>query len=100
MVLKFMCILRPQKGEVLCQSLLQSGLVHDIRVVEILGRGKRGIREKEQGQIDYLPKVSVTLYAEESDKDAVIELINSTCRSGRIGDGKIFVSNIERIESF
>ncbi len=99
-MLKFMCILRPQKGEILCQNLLQSGIAHDVRIVEIRGRGKRGKRETAQGQIDYLPKVAVTVYSEHQDKDAIIELIQSTCRSGRIGDGKIFVSDVERIESF
>lgn len=94
MQLKFLCIIRPHKAETLCQRLLAADFTHDLRVVEIRGRGKRGARQQEQGQLAYLPKVAVTVYAAQEHQDQVVDLIQSACRVGRIGDGKIFVSRV------
>ena len=89
-----MCIIRPQKAEALCQQLLASQLVHDLRAVEIRGRGRRGEAETQQGPLEYLPKVAVTMYGELETKDQVVEMVHSSCRSGRRGDGKIFITDV------
>lgn len=100
-MLKYMCILRPQKAEGLCERLMASDKAHDVRAVEIRGRGRRGERSlKQGGPLEYIPKVAVTLYADAADHENIIDMIQSTCRSGHPGDGKIFVYPIENVISF
>jgi nitrogen regulatory protein P-II 1 len=45
--------------------------------------------------VDLLPKVKIELVVRDELKDKAIEAINSTARTGRIGDGKIFISRID-----
>ncbi len=99
-MLKFLCIVRPQKAETLCQQLLASGLVTNVHALEIRGRGRRGKRETEQGPLEYLPKISVICYAAAQHKETLIDLILENCRSGYRGDGKIFIEHVEHIELF
>ena len=99
-MLKFLCIVRPQKAEILCQQLLASGYATNVHAMEIRGRGRRGKRETEQGPLEYLPKISVICYAEAEHKEALLDLILENCRSGYRGDGKIFIEQVEKIELF
>jgi nitrogen regulatory protein P-II 1 len=93
-VCKVMMIVRPQRAEVLCQRLLASGVITDLVAAECRGYGRqKGHLEDYQGgehTVDFLPKVVVTGFIEEERKDEVADLVCSTCRTGRIGDGKIF----------
>ncbi len=94
-------VVRPQKAELLCQRLLQSGLVDDLTAAECRGYGRqKGQLEQYQGaeyRIDFLPKVLITGLVAHTAKDLVIDLICTTARSGRIGDGKIFFTPISAI---
>ena len=47
--------------------------------------------------VDFLPKVKVELVVQDEDLDACIEAIQNTARTGKIGDGKIFVCEVERV---
>ena len=88
-------VVRPQKADLLCQRLLASGLVDDLAAAECRGYGRqKGQLEHYQGAeyaIDFLPKVLITGMIEDSARDAVIALICTVARTGRIGDGKIFL---------
>lgn len=88
-------VVRPQRAEVLCQRLLESGLVEELTAVECRGYGRqKGHLETYKDAeyaIDVLPKVTVEGTIAESAQQRVVDLILSTCRTGRIGDGKIFL---------
>ena len=69
-------------------------------VSEIKGYGRqKGHTELYRGAeyaVDFLPKIKIELVIEDNLVDDVIETIKSKAHTGRIGDGKIFVSNIEQ----
>ena len=93
-------VVRPQRAEVLCQRLLASDLVTELQAQECRGYGRqKGHLEKYRGAeyaIDFLPKVLVMCWIEDDDKEAVIEMVCALCRTGRIGDGKIFFVPVVR----
>jgi len=47
--------------------------------------------------VDFLPKTKIELIVEESQVDEVVDLVTQTAKTGKIGDGKIFVSSIEEV---
>lgn len=90
-------ITRPERLELLKEAL------HAIRVTgmtvsQVFGCGlSGGFRETYRGQvvqINLLPKVKVEIVICEVPIDDVIEAVNNVCRTGEIGDGKIFISEI------
>ena len=99
-MLKAVMVVRPQRAEVLCQRLLAAGWIDDLTAAECRGYGRqKGHLEQYEGSeyaIDFLPKVVVTGYIEDGRRDQLIDLVCSTCRTGRIGDGKIFLLGIVR----
>ena len=70
-------------------------------VIEVKGFGRqKGHTELYRGaeyMVDFLPKVKVELVVEESLCERCIDIIIETARTGKIGDGKIFVSDIQRV---
>jgi nitrogen regulatory protein PII len=93
-------VIRPQKADLLCQRLLASGLVAELTAAECRGYGRqKGQLEQYQGteyHIDFLPKVLITGLIAREAADQVIELVCATARTGRIGDGKIFLVPVEQ----
>jgi nitrogen regulatory protein P-II 1 len=94
-------MVRPRRAELLCQRLLECGLVEELTAVECRGYGRqKGHLEnysEDEYSIDFLPKVMIQGLLKHSDSDHVIDLINATCRTGRIGDGKIFLQPTETV---
>jgi len=88
-------VVRPQRAEVLCQRLLASGLVDDLTAVECRGYGRQkghlDTYKDAEYTIDVLPKVTIEGSCAEEAKQKVVDIILSTCRTGRIGDGKVFL---------
>lgn len=95
---KVEAIIKPFKLDDVKDALHDSG-VSGITVSEVKGFGRqKGHTELYRGAeyvIDFLPKVKVEVVVEDSLVDNVIEAIASAARTGRIGDGKIFVSTID-----
>lgn len=95
MLLDLRVVIRPQRAEVLCQRLLASGLVDELAAAECRGYGRqKGHLDQYEGAeygIDFLPKVLITGIIDSAQQDLVIDLILTVARSGRIGDGKIFL---------
>jgi nitrogen regulatory protein PII len=93
-------VVRPQRAEVLCQRLLESGLIDELDAQECRGYGRqKGHLENYRGAeyaIDFLPKVLVTGVIEDAAKETLIDAVCAACRTGRIGDGKIFFVPVER----
>lgn len=100
-MLRATMVVRPQRAEVLCQRLLASGLALDLQAQECRGYGRqKGHLEQYRGaeySIDFLPKVLVMCWIEDQDRERLIELVCSLCRTGRIGDGKLFLVPVARV---
>ena len=91
-------IIRPARLSAVKDSLKESGY-SGITVTAVKGRGSQtGIVEKYRGseyKIDLLDKVEIKVVVEENELDKVIKIISNTARTGELGDGKIFVINVE-----
>src|SRR5215213_7788743 len=98
-VKKIEAIIKPFKLDDVKDALHDVG-VSGITVVEVKGFGRqKGHTELYRGAeyvIDFLPKVKVEVVVEDSLVENVIEAIENAARTGRIGDGKIFVIDVEQ----
>ena len=97
---KIEAIIKPFKLDEIKEALQDIGL-QGITVVEAKGFGRqKGHTELYRGAeyvVDFLPKVKIELVIEDSKLDAAIEAIQTAAYTGRIGDGKIFIYNIEEV---
>jgi len=95
---KIEAIIKPFKLDEVKDALHEVGL-QGITVVEAKGFGRqKGHTELYRGAeyvVDFLPKVKIEVVCEDSMVERAIEAIMTAARTGRIGDGKIFVSTIE-----
>ena len=93
-------VIKPFKLDEVKEALGGVG-VQGITVSEVKGFGRqRGHTELYRGAeyvVDFLPKVKVEVIISDSQVDSVVETIASTAKTGRIGDGKIFVSDISEV---
>jgi nitrogen regulatory protein P-II 1 len=92
-------IIKPERFEFVKKALEDKGFV-SMTTSEIRGRGaQKGISLEYRGglmTVDMLPKIQIEIVAKESDIDAVITTITDAARTGKIGDGKIFVIPVEK----
>src|SRR6187551_1768853 len=95
---KIEAIIKPFKLDEVKDALNQIGL-KGITVLEAKGFGRqKGHTELYRGAeyvVDFLPKVKIELILEDEMVEKAVEAIRSSAQTGRIGDGKIFVSSIE-----
>jgi nitrogen regulatory protein P-II 2 len=93
-------IIKPFKLDDVREALSEVG-VQGITVTEIKGFGRQqGHTELYRGAeyvVDFLPKVKIEAAVSEDDLDAVIDAITKAANTGKIGDGKIFVSALEQV---
>jgi len=98
-VKKIEAVIKPFKLDDVKDALHDAG-VSGITVTEVKGFGRqKGHTELYRGAeyvIDFLPKVKIEVVVEDSLAQNVIEAIESAARTGRIGDGKIFVLDVEQ----
>jgi nitrogen regulatory protein P-II 1 len=91
---KIEAIIKPFKLEEVKEALTNAG-VRGITVSEVKGFGRqKGHTELYRGAeyvVDFLPKIKIEIILPDEMVDRVIEAITSSARTGRIGDGKIFV---------
>lgn len=96
---KVEAIIKPFKLDEVKDALQEMG-VQGLTVIEAKGFGRqKGHTELYRGAeyvVDFLPKVIVTVVVEDAMVERVIEAITNAARTGRIGDGKIFVSTVEQ----
>jgi nitrogen regulatory protein P-II 1 len=97
-VKKIEAVIKPFKLDDVKDALHDAG-VSGMTVTEVKGFGRqKGHTELYRGAeyvIDFLPKVKVEIVVEDNLVDNVVEAITEAARTGRIGDGKIFVSPID-----
>ena len=93
-------IIKPFKLDDVRESLSEIG-VQGITVTEVKGFGRqKGHTELYRGAeyvVDFLPKVKIDVAIDDKDLDRVIEAITKAANTGKIGDGKIFVSTLEQV---
>jgi len=93
-------IIKPFKLDEVREALSAIG-VQGITVTEVKGFGRqKGHTELYRGAeyvVDFLPKVKIEVVCEEAVLERAVEAIINSARTGRIGDGKIFVSSVEDV---
>ncbi|WP_265562148.1 P-II family nitrogen regulator [Sphingomicrobium arenosum] len=96
---KIETIIKPFKLDDVKDALSDVG-VSGLTVTEVKGFGRqKGHTELYRGAeyvVDFLPKLKVEVVVTDDQLDRVVEAIENAARTGRIGDGKIFVSTIEQ----
>ncbi len=97
---KIEAIIRPTKLEEL-KAALNDMEVRGMTVYNVMGRGlQQDVKQYYRGQevsVDLFPKVKVELICRDHWVDRIVELIVRVCKTGQIGDGKIFVYPLEQI---
>ena len=93
-------IVKPFKLEEVREALAECG-VTGLTVTEVKGFGRqKGHTELYRGAeyvVDFLPKVKIEVVVENNQVDDVVEAITEAARTGRIGDGKIFILPVENV---
>ena len=95
---KIEAIIKPFKLDEVKEALQEIGL-QGITVIEAKGFGRqKGHTELYRGAeyvVDFLPKVKVEVVIDDASLDKAVEAIQNAAKTGRIGDGKIFISTID-----
>ena len=95
---KIEAIIKPFKLDEVKEALHEAG-VNGITVIEVKGFGRqKGHTELYRGAeyvVDFLPKVKIEVVLADANVEAAVAAITRAAQTGRIGDGKIFVSDIE-----
>ncbi|WP_322991827.1 P-II family nitrogen regulator [Limnohabitans sp.] len=93
-------VIKPFKLEEVREALAECG-VTGLTVTEVKGFGRqKGHTELYRGAeyvVDFLPKVKVEVVVKDQDLDSCVDAIIKAARTGKIGDGKIFVTTVERV---
>jgi nitrogen regulatory protein P-II 2 len=95
-----MAIIKPFKLDDVREALAETG-VQGITVTEVKGFGRqKGHTELYRGAeyvVDFLPKIKLEIAVTDNLVERVVEAITRAAKSGKIGDGKIFVYNLEQV---
>ncbi|WP_461517494.1 P-II family nitrogen regulator [Porticoccus sp.] len=93
-------IVKPFKLDDVREALAEVG-VQGITVTEVKGFGRqKGHTELYRGAeyvVDFLPKVKLEIAVDDNHTDTVVEAITKSAQTGKIGDGKIFISELEEV---
>jgi nitrogen regulatory protein P-II 2 len=93
-------VIKPFKLDDVREALAEVG-VQGITVTEVKGFGRqKGHTELYRGAeyvVDFLPKIKIEVAVPDDQLERVVEAITQSARTGKIGDGKIFVSSLEQV---
>ena len=97
---KIEAVIKPFKLEDVKDALTEAGIT-GMTVSDVKGYGRQqGHSELYRGAeyvVDFLPKIKLELIVTEAEVDSTIEIIVNAAKTGKIGDGKIFVSSVEKV---
>jgi nitrogen regulatory protein P-II 1 len=97
-MMKIEAIIQPSRFESVKDSLLEIG-VEGMTVTEVRGHGRqKGHTEVYRGReytVDLLPKVKIEIVLPDKLVDRAVDAIQKSAKTGKIGDGKIFLSRVE-----
>lgn len=95
---KIEAIIRPFKLDEVKEALLEEG-VRGLTITEVRGYGRqKGHTESYRGseyRIEFVPKIKIEVVIDDSLTERVVDAIVKTSATGQIGDGKIFISDVE-----
>lgn len=95
---KIEAIIRPFKLDEVKEALMEEG-VRGLTITEVRGYGRqKGHKEVYRGseyQIDFVPKMKIEVVVLDQDAERATGAILSAAKTGQVGDGKIFISNVE-----
>ena len=93
-------VVRHFKLEDVKSAMTEAG-VQGMTVSEVRGFGRqKGHKETYRGAeyiVDFMPKVKIEVVVSDDNVDKVVDAVVNSARTGQVGDGKIFVSNVEKI---
>jgi nitrogen regulatory protein P-II 1 len=93
-------VIKPFKLDDVKDALKTAGIT-GLTVSEVRGFGRQGghteIYRGAEYQIDFVPKVELTIVVDDGQVDAIVDTIARAAATGKIGDGKIWVTDVERI---
>ena len=91
-------VIRPEKLDNVKKALSEKGF-NAMSIIEVRGRGEqKGITLEYRGkkiEVDTLPKIKIEIVVDDKDVEPIIEIIRVAGRTGKFGDGKIFVMPVE-----
>ncbi|MSQ41034.1 MAG: P-II family nitrogen regulator [Dehalococcoidia bacterium] len=98
---KIEAIIRPERLTAVKDALSEVGF-SGLNAVQVMGRGvQRGIVHRGRGGgtvvVDMLPKTKVELVVRDEDLEKAIDVIIEAARTGEVGDGKIFISDVREV---
>ena len=92
-------IIKPERFEFVKKSLEEKGFI-SMTISEVKGRGEqKGIQLEYRGglmTVDMLPKLQLEIVVKDKDLDSLLVTLIESARTGKIGDGKIFVMPVEK----
>lgn len=93
-------IIKPHKLEDVKAALKEAG-VQGLTVDEVKGFGRQGghteVYRGAEYTVDLLPKVRVEIVVDDADAERIADLIVNAARTGKIGDGKVWITTVDRI---
>jgi nitrogen regulatory protein PII len=93
------CIVRPEKLNDLVEKL--EGFASGLTVSDVRGhghqKGQPAVYRGLEYQVSLLPKTMIEVCADESRVDDIIRIVTETARTGQIGDGRIFVVDVDQV---
>jgi nitrogen regulatory protein P-II 1 len=97
---KIEAIIRPFKLDEVKEALVEEG-IRGLTITEVRGYGRqKGHTETYRGseyRIEFIPKIKIEVVVEKEKAEKVIEAILKTARTGQVGDGKIFVYDVQDV---
>lgn len=97
---KIEAIIRPFKLDEVKEALLEVG-VRGMTITEVRGYGRqKGHKETYRGseyQIEFVPKIKIEVVVDDLISEKVIDSILSTAKTGQVGDGKIFITDVSDV---
>ena len=97
---KIEAIVRPEKVDDVRRALEKSGYP-GMTITEVQGHGKqKGVTQQWRGEsytVNLLPKVKLELVVSDKDAERLINALASTAKTGAVGDGKIFISEVKDV---
>lgn len=93
-------IIRPEKMEAVKKALEEKGFIA-MTIIDVRGRGEqKGITLEFRGKkvdVDTIPKMKLEIVVKDADVEVIIDTIRASARTGKVGDGKIFVLPVEKM---
>ena len=97
---KIEAVIKPFKLDDVREALSEIGIT-GMTAIEVKGFGRqKGHTELYRGAeyvVDFLPKIKLEMVVKKEDLDQCVETITNTARTGKIGDGKIFITSVDRV---